>query len=492
MSAQPVAARRGPGFAVLAVTQFILILDAAIVTIAMPSIQRGLHFSPENLSWVVSAYTLIFGGFLLLGGRVADHVGHRAMFAWGLLIFVLGSASCGLAQNSAWLIVSRGVQGFGAAVVAPAALALVMRLYTEPQERFKALGIWGALAGLGSVSGTVLGGALTDWISWRAIFWINVPIGAVCLALTPGLLPGGRVGDRNANFDVVGAIASTLGLGLVVYGLVTAPDKGWGSTSTVATLVAGVLLLIAFVVVENRVSAPLVPPSLFRLRPLTGGNVGMGLMTMALVPGMVFLTLYMQQVHHWSPIRSAVAQLPICIAIIIGTQLAPPVVGRGGPRAAVGIGSVIAAAGMAWFGGISADGGFWAQILGPSLLAGIGMGMVFVAATIAATSMAPPHLAGVASGVLNTSQQVGATLGIAILTPVVTELIKSSAKDGHPLPEALTSGYSGALVAGACIAVLVLLLSATVIPGRPPQGAPGPDGAPAPAEAAPEAGAPST
>ncbi|HEX2313498.1 MAG TPA: MFS transporter [Thermomonospora sp.] len=464
-------------------TQFILILDAAIVTIAMPSIQKGLDFSPEGLSWVVSAYTLAFGGFLLLGGRVADYAGHRTVFAWGLALFVAASLACGLAQNALWLIVARGVQGLGAALTAPAALALVMRLFTEPKERFKALGMWGALAALGSVSGTVLGGLLTEGIGWEAIFLINVPIGIVVLVCTPALLPGGRVGERARSFDVAGAVSITAGLGLIVYALVESGEGGGASGLTVTLGVVGVLFLLAFVAIERKVAQPLVPLHIFRIRALTGGNVGQGMMTMALIPTMVFLTLYMQGVLGWGPIKSAMAQLPITLAIVVGTQLTPPIVGRMGPRPAVAVGALVATLGLAWFSGLSPETGhFAAEILGPSILTGVGMGMALVAATIAATAQVPPDIAGLASGVLNTSQQVGATLGIAILTPVTTNLVESAVGDGKPLPVALTDGYTGALLGAAVITLVALVAASLIVPGggRPPQPAMAPGKEPVP------------
>ncbi len=459
----PNAVNKGLALALLASTQFVLILDAAIVGVALPSIGRELEFAREDLSWVANAYTLMFGGFLLLGGRIADLVGRRRMFMAGLVLFTAASLLGGLAQSALWLVLARAGQGLGAALISPAALSLVMTLFTEGSERNKALGVWGAVAGSGGAAGVILGGVLTEWLGWEAVLFVNVPIGLVAAFLAPRLLPEGREAAGTRSFDVAGAVTVTAGLAMLVYALVDANDAGWGSVQTLGLAAAALALLAVFVAIELRTPRPLAPLAIFRNRALRGANIVSIAMTMAFFPMFFFLTFYAQYVLGYEPIEAGFAQLPIALSIIVFAGVASQVVTRAGYKTTIVVGLLVAAVGLVWFGQVSPGGSFLADIFGPSIVAGFGLAFAFVAATIAATSGVSGEQAGLASGLVNTSQQIGGALGLAVLIALATA--RTDAVEAAP-PVALAEGYQAGFVGGAGLAVLGALLCLLLLSSR--------------------------
>jgi EmrB/QacA subfamily drug resistance transporter len=458
--------RRWLALALLAAAQFVVVLDAAIVNVALPSIGHALHFSQDNLSWVVNAYTLTFGGFLLLGGRMADLIGRRLMFIAGIILFALASLAGGLAQTDTWLVIARAVQGLGAALVSPAALSLVTTIFTDGADRNKALGVWGAVAGSGGAAGVLLGGMLTQWAGWEWVLFVNTPIGLAAAAIAPRLLPESR-NDGPRHFDVLGAITITGGLTALVYALVDANNAGWGSAQTIGLLAASVVLIVGFVFTELRTRAPLVPfPGIFRLRTITGINVTALLIAMALFSMFFFISLYMQQVLGYDALKAGVSYLPLAGGIIVSAGMASGLVTRFGFKPILIVGLVLTAAGLAWFSQVSPNGSYLGDILFPSLLAAVGLGFSFVPMTVAAVSGVEPHEAGLASGLINTSQQVGGALGLAILATIANSVTTNSLQAHHALPVALTDGFQTAFAVGAVFAVAGAVLAALLISGR--------------------------
>src|ERR1700735_4881743 len=353
----------------LAMTQFVIVIDASIVNVALPSIGSHLHFSQDDLTWVVNAYTLTFGGFLLLGGRRADLLGRRKMFMLGLIVFSLASLLGGLAQSEAWLIAARAVHGMGGAIVSPAALSIVTNTFADGPERNRALGIWGAVAGAGGAAGVLLGGILTSGLSWRWVLFVNVPIGITAAAMAPRTLRESRREEAGDSFDIPGAVAVTGGLALLVYAVVEAVNVGWGSTRTIVCLAAAVVLLIAFVIIELREKDPLMPFSIFRLRTLRGANIVGLLIGMSLFSMFFFISLYLQDVMGFSPIKTGIAYLPLAVGIIVSAGLASQLVTRVGFKPTLIAGLLLIAGGLLWFSRVPAPGGSWtADVLGPSLL----------------------------------------------------------------------------------------------------------------------------
>src|SRR3954462_2223068 len=399
--------------ALLALTQFVIVLDASIVNVALPSIGRALDFSQDDLSWVVNAYTLTFGGFLLLGGRLADLMGRRRIFIAGLVLFSLASLAGGLAQSDVWLIAARAVQGLGAAIISPAALSLITTMFAEGSERNRALGVWGAVAGSGGAAGVLLGGMLTQWAGWEWVLFVNVPIGIAAALISPRLLPESRV-EGARHFDVAGAVTVTAGLSLLVYSLVDAHSAGWGSAQTIILLALAAGLIAAFVLIERVTRAPLVPiPGIFRLRSIRGINITGLLIAMSLFSMFFFISLYMQQVLGYSPLKAGVSYLPLAGGIIVSAGIASQLVTRFGVKPVLVSGLVLIAGGLVWFAQISVGGSYLSDILGPSLLSAFGLGFAFVPMTVAAVAGVEPHESGLASGLINTSQQVGGALGLA-------------------------------------------------------------------------------
>ena len=451
----------------LAMTQFVVVIDASIVNIALPSIGVALHFSQADLSWVVNAYTLTFGGFLLLGGRLADLMGRRRMFMTGLVIFSIASLLGGLAQSETWLIAARAVQGLGAAIVSPAALSIITTTFAEGEERNRALGVWGAVAGAGGAAGVLLGGILTSGLSWRWVLFVNVPIGLACTLLAPRILLESRADFENRDFDIPGAVTVTAGLGLLVYALVDAVNVGWGSTATITKIAGALVLLAGFIAIEARRRAPLMPFSIFRLRTLRGANIVALLIGMSLFSMFFFISLYMQQVLHYSALKAGFSYLPLAVGIILSAGAASVAVTRIGFKPVLVAGLVCIAAGLFWFSRIPTHGSFTTNILGPSLLAAVGLGLSFVPVTIAAVTGTRPHEAGLASGLVNTAQQVGGALGLAILATIADSRTKSIlAAGGHDTASALTKGFQRAFLLGSGFAVAGAILALVLISSR--------------------------
>lgn len=450
--------KRWIALGLLCVAQFVVVLDASIVNVALPTIGKALHFSESDLPWVVNAYVLTFGGFLLLGGRLADLLGRRRIFMIGLVLFAIASLAGGLATNSGQLIVARAVQGLGAAILSPAALSIVATTFRDGAERNKALGIWGAVAGSGGAAGVLLGGVLTEGLGWEWVLWVNVPIGIAAAAIAPSLIAETRAEDEVRHFDVAGAATITLSLSALVFGLLDAERAGWGSAQTIGTLIASVLLFVAFVMVERRSRAPLVPFSIFRIRTITGANVVGILVGASLFSMFFFISLYMQQVLGYSPIHAGLSYLPLAVSIILSAGIASQLVTKVGFKPILAGGMALIAAGLVWFSQISVHGSFVADILGPSLLAAVGLGFAFVPVTIAAVSGIEDREQGLASGLINTSQQVGGALGLAILAAIANSIIGTS----HD-PAKLVEGFQSAFLVGAGFAALGLIATLLLI-----------------------------
>jgi EmrB/QacA subfamily drug resistance transporter len=455
--------------ALLALAQFVVVLDASIVNVALPSIGRDLDFAQEDLSWVVNGYTLFFGGFLLLGGRMADLLGRRRLFIAGLILFALASLVGGLATSPGMLVGARAVQGLGAALLSPAALSLVTVMFAEGAERNKAMGVWGAVAGSGGAAGVLLGGVLTEYAGWEWVLFVNVPIGLAAAALAPRLLPESRT-TGHRTFDVAGAVSVTAGLTLLVYTLVDANDAGWTSGKTLGLGAIALALLATFVVVERRSKAPLVPFSIFKRRTITGTNVVALLVAMALFSMFFFVSLYMQLVLGYDALEAGLAYLPLAVGIIVSAGIASTLVTRTGFKPVLIAGLVLTAAGLIWFAQVSVGGDYVSDILFPSLLAAVGLGFAFVSMTIGAVSGTSSQEAGLASGLINTSQQIGGALGLAILVSIANaktdDLMRAAGGDPAALPDALTQGFQVAFLVGAGFAVVGALLAATLISSK--------------------------
>ncbi|HWF49390.1 MAG TPA: MFS transporter [Solirubrobacteraceae bacterium] len=452
----------------LAMTQFVIVIDASIVNVALPSIGSHLHFSRDDLSWVVNAYTLTFGGFLLLGGRMADLLGRRRMFMIGLILFSLASLGGGLAQSEGWLIAARAIQGLGAALVSPAALSILTTTFSEGAERNRALGIWGAVAGAGGAVGVLLGGILTSGLNWRWVLFVNVPIGIAAAVMAPRLLPESRSESESRTFDIPGAVTVTAGLALLVYGVVQAVNDGWGSSATLLRLAGAAVLLAAFLIIELRSRHPIMPFSIFRLRTLRGANIVGLLIGMALFSMFFFISLYLQDVLHYSAIKTGLSYLPLALGIIISAGGASVLVTRFGFKPVLIFGLLLIAGGLLWYSRVHAPGGsYLSDVLGPSLLAAFGLGFAFVPVTIAAVTGTDPHEAGLASGLINTSQQVGGALGLAILATVANSRTQSLLHGGvHNASIALTKGFDRAFLVGAGFAIAGAILAAVLISSK--------------------------
>jgi EmrB/QacA subfamily drug resistance transporter len=455
--------RKWLALALLAAAQFVVVLDASIVNVALPSIGTALNFSQDNLSWVINAYTLTFGGFLLLGGRMADLLGRRRLFVGGLILFAGASFAGGLAQSDVWLIAARAVQGLGAALLSPAALSLVTEIFEEGPERNKALGVWGAVAGSGGAAGVLLGGMLTQWAGWEWVLFVNVPIGLAAAFLAPRLLPESK-NEGARHFDIAGAVSVTAGLSLLVYSLVNANSAGWGSSTTLGLLAVAVVLIVAFVLVELRTKAPLVPfPGIFRVRTIRGINLTGLLIAMALFSMFFFISLYMQQVLGYDALKAGVAYLPLAVGIIISAGLASTLITRFGVKPVLVLGLLLTAIGLFWFAQISPNGSYVGDILFPALISAFGLGFAFVPMTVAAVAGVEPHEAGLASGLINTSQQVGGALGLAILAAIANSRTDSLSKAGDAMPVALTEGFQSALLVGSGFAVVGAILALLLV-----------------------------
>jgi len=459
------ARRKWLGLALLLLVQFMVVLDIAIVNVALPSIQTDLGFSQENLQWVISAYALLFGGFLLLGGRAADLLGRRRLFLIGIVIFTVASLISGLAWSEGALIGARALQGLGAAIVTPAALSIISTTFAEGSERNKALGAWGAVGAFGAVAGVLLGGVLTDLLSWEWIFFVNLPVGIVGFALTPFLIGESR--DATAkSYDIPGAVLVTSGLVTLVYAITQANDHGWGSFRTIGLFVASAALIAGFLGWEARSKDPLMPFSIFRLRTLVGANVAGLILGTALFGMFLMLTLYMQQVLGYSPLRTGVAYLAVAGTAIFWSALAAQLVTRIGVKRVLVIGMVTLTAGLVYFTQVSVGGSYAGDLLPGFLLIGVGLGFSFVPISIAALAGVRSSEAGLASGLINTSQQIGGALGIAALSSIATSTTSNEVSAGTVPALALTDGFQQAFVAGGIVAFVGILVALFVVSRR--------------------------
>ena len=468
--AQAAERRKWFALALLATTQFVIVLDAAIVNVAIPSIGEDLRFSEENLTWIPNAYALTFGGFLLLGGRMADLLGRRRLFMIGLVLFSFASLLGGFAQSEAQLIAARALQGLGAALLAPSALSMVTNMFSEGAERNKALGVWGAGSGSGGAAGVLLGGILTEYLGWEWVLWVNVPIGVAAAILAPRLLDESRIEAETKHFDALGAITVTAGLSLLVYALVDTINAGWGSTKTLSLLAISAAFLAVFIATELRSRAPLMPFRIFRLRTLTGANVVGLLVGASLFAMFFFLSRYMQQVLGYSALEAGLAYLPLALFIIASAGGASVLVTRLGFKPVLVAGLVLVTVALVWLAQVPVDGEYVPHLLGPMILAAIGLGFAFVPVTIAAVSGISKDDSGLASGLINTSQQVGGALGLAVLGTIAsshtTGLIEDAQGAPSALPGALTEGFQLAFLTGAGFAVLGVILTLVLVRGE--------------------------
>jgi EmrB/QacA subfamily drug resistance transporter len=469
MLSSPSTADRSKWYALalLATAQFVVILDASIINVALPSIAKDLEVTRDDLSWVVNSYTLIFGGFLLLGGRLADLLGRRRMFIAGLLLFSVASLAGGLAQSFGWLVAARSVQGLGAALVSPAALSIVTTTFKEGSERNTALGVWGAVAGSGGAAGVLLGGMLTEWAGWEWVLFVNVPIGLAAAALAPRMLAESRDEQERRHFDLLGAITVTSGLALGVFTLVDANRAGWTSLQTLGLGALSLLLLAVFVLIERRSPKPLVPLSIFRLRTLRGANVVGLLIGMSLFSMFFFISLYLQGVLGNSALRAGLSYLPLALAIIVTAGIASQLVTKVGFKPTLVTGMLLIAVALLWFSTVKADGTYLGSVLGPSVVAAVGLGLSFVSVTIGAVAGTKPSEAGLASGLINTNQQIGGALGLAILSALADHRIHSVLAGGEQDPRvALASGYHVGFLVGAGFALVGAILAAVLLSSK--------------------------
>ncbi len=455
----PTADRRWLTLAIVGAAFFMTVLDVAIVNVAIPSIKDDLNISESSVQWVITAYAITFGGFLLLGGRMADLLGRRRIFIVGLILFTVASLVCGLA-NAAWVLFgARAVQGVGAAIISPAALSIVTTTFEEGAERNKALGIWGALGGSGAAAGVLFGGILTKYLGWEWIFWVNVPVGALVFGLTFRFVPESRADLGHRRFDAAGAITITSGLALLVYGISKAPDVGWGSAQTILVLIGAGLLCLTALIIELRSSAPLVPMGIFRIRSVLTANVVGFLLGAVIFANFFVLTLYVQQVLHWSALRTGVTFLATAGTVVIWAGVSQALTTRIGARAVMVIGLLVLAASLGWYTQIPVDGHYWPDLLPAYLTFALGLAFAFVSVTIAALAGVEAQEAGLASGLINTNQQIGGAIGIALVTTIFTSYTNSHGQSA----DAFTTGFQhafwaliGLSIAGAIAAFFLL------------------------------------
>jgi EmrB/QacA subfamily drug resistance transporter len=455
--------RRWKALAVLGIAYLMVVLDVSIVNVALPSIQSDLGFSVEDLQWVVSGYALTFGGFLLLGGRAGDLLGRRRVFMVGLALFALTSLAAGLAESSAMLIAARLLQGAAGAILSPSVFSIISVTFQEGAERNKALGILGGIAGSGAAIGVLLGGVFTEYIGWEWIFFVNVPIALVTLLLVRRYVAESHADGLRRHFDALGAVTVTASLMLLVFGLTRTTTEGWTALETLGSFAASAVLMAIFLGIEIRSRSALVPLGIFRRRTLTGANlIGLGLGTM--IFGMFFLlSLYMQQVLGYSAMQTGVGYLAVALTVVVSAAISQAFVTRLGVKPVLVTGMVLLGGGLIYFSQISADGSYFADLLPGFLLIGVGMGFSFVPISIAALAGVEGPLAGLASGLINTSQQIGGALGLALLTTVATTHTSSLLETGTAAPEALTSGFSLAFWVGAGFALVSLVTTLAVL-----------------------------
>jgi EmrB/QacA subfamily drug resistance transporter len=458
----------------LALAQFMVVLDASIVNVALPAMQKAFNMTPENLQWIVTAYTLVFGGFLLLGGRAADLFGRRKIFLAGTALFTLASLACGLAQSGTMLIVFRAIQGLAGAFMSPAALSIVLVTYREGHERNVALSVWGAVASGGAAAGVLLGGILTQYLDWRWNFFVNVPVGLLVVAASLRALDRHESTVEHNNLDLPGAVLVTGGLMLLVYALVKAPTEGWTDGRILMYFAISLAALIGFIINEKRAKHPLMPLHIFAIRNLSGANALQLLMAAGMFSVFFFTTLYLQKVLGYTPVRTGLSFLIIPIVIAIVATNIPRLIKKVGYRPILMVAPLFVSAGLFWLAQIPVQGSFWQHVAPGLLLMGLGMGATFVSVSIAATSGVPHHESGLASGVLNTAQQIGGALGLAVLTGIATSstahfLANLQAQpDNAAVAAATVHGFQDGYLIAACFGIVASLLATFVI--RPQKG----------------------
>jgi EmrB/QacA subfamily drug resistance transporter len=463
--------RRWIALAVLVAAQFMVVLDVAIVNVALPSIKTDLHFTEQSLQWVITAYAIMFGGVLLLGGRMADLLGRRRLFLAGVGLFTVSSLLAGFAWSESSLIAFRAAQGLGGALLAPAALSILTTMFAEGRERNIALGVWGAVSGSGAAAGVLLGGLLTSSLSWSWIFFINVPVGIVLVAVAPLLLRESRADLGHRYFDVAGAATVTGGLMLLVYAMTRATEIGWSTGETIGLLAASAALIVSFIAIELRSRAPLLPMRIFRLRTLRAANVTAFLLGTSVFSQFFLGTLYMQQVLHYSALKTGVAYLPLTLTIIVLATVAQNLVTRIGVRRVLPVGMVLAAGALVLLAQVPANGHYFFDLFPAFLIGAVGLAFTFVPMTIAALMGVQEADAGVASGLLNTSQQIGGAIGLATASTIATSFT-SRYVDSHAGAtalggSALTYGFQITFYVLAGVAALAAVLAATMIESRP-------------------------
>jgi EmrB/QacA subfamily drug resistance transporter len=457
--------RRWLALALVCVAFFMTVLDGTIVTVALPSIKNSLHVSDNTLQWVLIAYTITFGGLLLLGGRLADLLGRRRLFMIGLTIFTAASLACGLANTIDVLIGARAVQGVGAAIVSPAVLSIITTAFEEGSERNKALGIWGAIGGSGAAAGVLLGGILTKFAGWEWIFFVNVPVGALVLGLTRPIVRESRIPGLRG-FDAAGAITITSSLLVLVYTISKAPEVGWGSGRTIGLLIASAALFVAFLVIETRSPSPMVSFDIFRIRNVTGANVCGLFLGAVVISNFFLLTLYVQQVLGYSALKTGLTFLATAGTVVLMAGISQALVTKVGPRPVMAVGLALITGGMLWYTQIPVEASFVTDLLPGYLLVGVGMAFSFIPMSIAALAGVGPEEAGLASGLINSSQQIGGALGVAIAATVAFTHTKTLLASGHSPAQAATSGYALGFWVIAGISALSVVACLTLVRGQ--------------------------
>ena len=462
--------RRWLVLAVTVAAQFMVIVDVAVVNVALPAIKDDLHFSQESLQWVITAYSILFGGTLLLGGRLADLLGRRRLFMAGVAVFTVGSLLSGLAWSEGSLIVTRGLQGLGGALLAPAALSIVVTTFREGRERNIALAVWGAASGSGGAVGVLLGGVLTSYLSWSWIFFVNLPVGVALLAISPWLLSESRAALAHRHFDLAGATSSTAGLMVLVYAITRASQHGWSNGVTVGLLATAAALIVAFVGIEARSPAPLLPLRIFRLRTLSAANATMLTIGATAFAQFFLMTLYLQEVLRYSALKTGVAFVGITVTIVVVSNLGQALTTRLGARPVLSAGLLLTAAGGAFYAQMPADGHYFSNVLPGMILSGIGLAFSFVPVMIAGLTGVQPADAGVASGLINTSRQIGGSIGLAAVTTIAATATSNYAHS-HAVPAfsspALTHGFQIAFYTLIGLALAGAALAAAFIESKP-------------------------
>lgn len=445
--------------ALLGLSQFMVVLDVTVVNVALPSMARDLHFAASNLQWVITAYTLTFGGFLLLGGRAADLYGRRKIFLGAVSMFALMSLFCGLAQTDTQVIIARALQGLAGAIMSPAALSIIISEFREGKERNTALSVWAAVSAGGAAVGLLLGGVLTQYLSWRWNFFVNVPVGILVVLASLRLLPHHDNENKKVHLDLPGAILATGGLMSLVYGLSKAPTDGWDSLTVWAFILAGIVMFVSFLFNERRTDQPMLPLSLFRTRNVLGGNIAFLVIACTMFSMFFFNTLYVQQVLGFSPVKTGLAFFPVSIIIAVLSGMVTKIVPRIGYKLPMNLGPLFIAAGLFTIAMTMKVGGdYWHNVFPGLAIFACGMGLTFVAGTLAATSGVKREMSGIASGVMNTSQQVGGAIGLAILSAVAFSAVRAETSAGGPVKYAQVHGFQGGIQVGVGLAILAALV----------------------------------